>query len=246
MLQSVYGIHENWISITYSVRNSLCIGNVKNADNNEHTNKFHTSNYTYTLEKTHMHKLCTWKCATRQHVSTLVAPFHLQGGKRLVQVHIENFGNAQDLAWCVLLRNRLSQKSTSTDTQTHKLSTHILTRGAWLKTQTPRQAADNRCNIRTTQDPLKKAFSVSLKCTSTDTHRHTTFWTQGAWLKTQHLDRLLTADATSRQYKTDSRLSLKFTSTDTHGMALTHTLTQGAWQQTQHFNRLLTTDATSR
>ena len=72
--------------------------------------------------------------------------------------------------------------------------------------------------------------------------------TRGTWLKMQHLDRLLTTDAISRQHKTYSRLSLKSRSTDTQThKLLIHTLTWGVWlSKTQNLNRLLTTDATSR
>ena len=51
------------------------------------------------------------------------------------------------------------------------------------------------------------------------THTHET---QGTWRKTRHLDRLLTTDATSRQHKTHSRLSLTVTHTNHHVATHTH------------------------
>ena len=46
--------------------------------------------------------------------------------------------------------------------------------------------------------------------------------TRGTWRKTRHLDRLLTTDATSRQHKTHSRLSLTVTHTNHHIATHTH------------------------
>ena len=62
-------------------------------------------NYIYTLKKTHMHIIMYLnKTAQRLHTNSLIPRRHLQGGIRLVHVHnnIENFGNAQDLAYHVI------------------------------------------------------------------------------------------------------------------------------------------------
>ena len=116
-------------------------------------------------------------------------------------------------------------------------------------------------NIQTAQDPLK-AFTHSYTHVYTLTklqlhmYRHVStrictlaHKSRGTWLETQHLDRLLTTDATSRQHKTLSKLSLTATYTCTHSQNCTCILTHkswGTWLETQHLDRLLTTDATSR
>ena len=56
-----------------------------------------------TLKKTHMHIIMYLnKTAQRLHTNSLIPRHHIQGGKRLVHVHIENLGNTQDLACRVI------------------------------------------------------------------------------------------------------------------------------------------------
>ena len=119
----MHGIHENWTSIIYFVRNShlhIIVGklNGRNAANNEHTNKSTQAtcrNYICTLKKTHMHIIMYLnKTAQCLHTNSLVPRRHLQGGKRLVHVHIKNFRNAQDLACHVINCHDNTHRNAST------------------------------------------------------------------------------------------------------------------------------------
>ena len=93
---------------------------------------------------------------------------------------------------------------------------------------------------------------LNIRFTLLRTHKTHTYYThkpRGAWRKTQHLDRLLTMDATSRQHKTHSRLSLN---TLTHvytqkrrSQNSTVKLTKSGALNTQYLDRLLTTDIRS-
>ena len=68
-----------------------------------------------------------------------------------------------------------------------------------------------------------------------------------AWLKTKHINRLLTTDETSRQHKIRSGFYSNLQAQiHMHTRRSIHTFTRGAWLKTKHLNWLLTKDEISR
>ena len=105
-----------------------------------------------------------------------------------------------------------------TNLEVPDLRRNILT-GCWQRTQHP---DSTRPSQSFHSQPHTHVYTHSQNCTRTLTHK-----SRGTWLETQHLDRLLTTDATSRQHKTLSKLSLTaiYMYTCTHSqkiIAVTH------------------------